>query len=113
MKKKLLYLFSVVLFSGAVNAQTWTAPEEPTTGSEVISGHQYKMKHVLASEYNQAPLFFAGGQSWYGWATSSVISETGIVLQIDQTEKGWTFKNTADNKFTFISNHTPASTFLT
>ena len=107
MKKKLLYLFSVVLFSGAVNAQTWTAPEEPTTGSEVISGHQYKMKHVLASEYNQAPLFFAGGTAWYSWSTSSVLNETGIVLQIDQTENGWTFKNTADNKFTFISGATP------
>lgn len=108
MRKKLLYLFSAVLFSGAMNAQTWTAPEEPTTGSEVVSGHQYKIKNVLASEYNQAPLFLGGGVAWYSWSTSTVLNETGIVLQIDQTESGWTFKNTADNKFTFISGASPA-----
>lgn len=98
----LLGLFCV----GMANAQ-WTEPVEPTTASDPVSGHAYRVKNV------EAEMFLAGGSSWYTWATSAILvdAEASEPLTFTLTETfdeegtstGWTFARTTDGKFTFIS----------
>ena len=102
----------MLLFVAAgMSAQTWTAPEPPTEGSDPVSGHIYQVKNV------EADMFLAGGTSWYSWATSTVlVDDNGEPLSFTLKENfdeegaflGWTFARTTDGKFTFLSGTDPA-----
>lgn len=98
------------------NAQSWEEPEAPSKGSEVVSGHKYRVKNVAASaesDYNPNAegYFLTGGASWYSWATSTVLrnenEETPLTFTVTETADGWVFQRTSDNKYTFISGATP------
>lgn len=89
----------------------WTAPEMPnanTPGSEVISGHVYKIKNV------ESEWFLSGGQSWYTWYTSAILTDFDSALSFTLTNihdqlgnSMWTFARTTDGKNTFISGDSP------
>jgi len=105
MKKRLLSLLGAAFVALGINAQ-WVEPEAPTTGSEVISGHQYRIKNVGASEANETGMFLSGGSSWYSWATSTVLVDEDVnplTFTVTETESGWTLQRTSDNKYTFVS----------
>lgn len=98
-------MLGAALVALGINAQ-WVEPEAPTTGSEVISGHQYRIKNVGASEQNDTGMFLAGGSSWFSWATSTVLvedAEAALTFTLTETESGWTLQRTTDNKYTFVS----------
>lgn len=105
MKKRLLSLLGAAFVALGINAQ-WVEPEAPTTGSEVISGHQYRIKNVGASQQNEADMFLAGGVAWFSWSTSTVLvegAESALTFTLTETESGWTLQRTTDNKYTFVS----------
>ena len=109
MKHKYLTILLAMLMSMAGvagQAQTWTAPEVPTTASDPVSGHLYRVKNV------ESGLFLAGGSSWYDWATSTVLVDPEITepltFRLENTgSNSWTFARQPDGKFTFISGATP------
>ena len=109
MKKTLLLLATAMLSISSAFAQ-WAEPEMPTTGSEVISGHKYQIKNVAAAEEtNEEACFLTGGVAWYTWATSTALTsqDAALTFTVTETEQGWTFQRTSDNKYTFISGHSP------
>lgn len=109
MKNRLLPLFAMAFVAAGANAQTWTEPVEPTTGSELVSGHKYKIKNVEAGNC------LAGGSSWYSWATSTILTEQEAAETFklvyneneDPIKTGWTIAR-PDGRFTFISGANPA-----
>ena len=108
--KKTLLLAAVATLSLSANAQGWTAPVVPTEGSEVVSGHKYRIKNVAASQNDEGKsYFYSGASTWYGWATSSALVDgsttTPETFTLTETEKGWTFAR-GDGKYTFISAQT-------
>ncbi len=111
MKKKLL-LSAVCTLSLGAYAQDWVVPSEPSKGSEVVSGHKYRIKNVAASQNEAGESYFlSGGMSWFSWSTSTVLvnpaeGTTPITYTLSQGEKGWTFAR-EDGKFTFISAASP------
>ena len=103
MKKSLLLLMGLVLTFVGAKAQ-W---EEPTTASDLVSGHVYKVRNVQASQGEMAAeyQYLAGGTSWYSWATSTVLTDYDncLYFTISETEDGWVLQRTSDDKYTFIS----------
>lgn len=108
MKKNLLLMAALGLSCLTTQAQDWDCPEEPTTGSEVVSGHKYQVRVV--DEYLQnmeLDYRLAGGASWYSWETSLILVDKDVkdplTFTLTEAENGWTLQRTTDNKYTFIS----------
>ena len=108
MKKLLLLVAVAVMSTLGVHAQ-WAEPQLPTTGSDLISGGKYMIKNVAAAEVNEDACFLTGGIAWYTWATSTALTSQAeaLTFTITETEQGWTLQRTSDNKYTFISGHSP------
>lgn len=108
--KKTLLLAAVATLSLGANAQGWEKPTLPE-GSEVVSGNKYCIMNVAASQNEDgAAYLLSGGQSWYGWSTSTVLVNGSTTepetFTLTETEKGWTFARNKDGKYTFISGKT-------
>lgn len=108
MRNRILPFFAMAFVAGTASAQ-WVAPEDPAVsgaaGSEVVSGHVYKLRNVAATQANsETGLFFTGAAVWYSWSTSTALAEAdqALPLTVTLTETGWTFAR-PDGKFTFIS----------
>ena len=87
MRNRLLILLGMALVAMTSFAQTWTEPEVPTVGSDPVSGHFYRVQNV------ESGLFLSGGQSFFDWNTTAILSENPITYTVtyDDTKKGWNF----------------------
>ncbi|MCD8301716.1 MAG: hypothetical protein LUC44_01705, partial [Prevotellaceae bacterium] len=100
--------FLVACLMGMAAYAQWTAPEQPTAASELISGRSYMVRNA-----DSDGLYLAGSTSWYSWSTSLMLVEnsdasTPITYKISQEtdddgNTGWTFMNISTQKYTFIS----------
>ncbi len=107
MMNRTLSLMAACLVGVATYAQ-WTAPEQPTAASELVSGHSYMVRNA-----DSDGLYLAGSTTWYSWSSSLSLVEnndasTPITYKIsqetdDEGNTGWTFLNISTQKYTFIS----------
>ncbi len=105
MTNRLLTLTAACALSLAATAQTWTAPELPSEASTLVSGNSYQIRNAASSMENY---YLAGSSTWYsGWSTSlALIDRTTndvITYVVEETADGWTLKNEATSKYTFVS----------
>lgn len=103
MRNRLLTLLSVAFVAISSFAQSWTEPEVPTTASDPVSGHLYRVKNV------ESGWFVAGGQSFFTWKTTAILVEENPItftMDFDEAKKGWSFKGydgSWPNSYLFIS----------
>ena len=100
MRNRLLILLGMALVAMTSFAQTWTAPEAPTTGSDPVSGHTYWVKNV------ETELYLGRGDAGFGWNTTAMATEDPFDFILTEKDEVWDFyciNSDRDNHWLFTS----------
>lgn len=92
MKRKLLLTMLFIVGLLGMNAQTWTPPT--LTGEDPVSGTTYKLYNVGAEKYVN------GGQAWFWWSTTAILSESGLDFTLSGTASSFTLTSSKGGFFT-------------
>ncbi len=88
MKKFFLFAMLSIVSALGMNAQTWTAPT--IQGEDPVAGQQYKVMNV------ETGMFLDMGKAWFGWATTAILSNTGINFTMQADGSNWKFIRTGN-----------------
>lgn len=86
MKRRLLFAMLCIVSALGMRAQTWTAPT--IQGEDPVGGTQYKVMNV------ETGMFLDMGKAWFGWATTAILSNTGIDFTMTADGTNWKFIRT-------------------